>query len=497
MLDRARVRPFVACFVIVVWAACGHSKSPAGPGGGPTPDGAGPGADAAVNLPDAYVHPPHVAPDHIVIVVEENHATGQILGNNVDAPYFNALAAQGELFTRSFAIEHPSQPNYLDLFSGNNQGITDDSCPHSFGADNLASELIAAGKTFVGYSEDLPGAGSDVCQNGGYWRKHAPWTNFTNVPGTAGQPMTSWPTDFTQLPTVSWVIPNLNDDMHDGTIAQADQWLHDHVDAYAQWAKTHNSLLIVTFDEDDNVSGNQIFTIVVGADIPQRQAVQRISHWNVLRTLTSLYNLGPLGPNAQPIDLWNYAPTDVRRTVVFVHGVTQPGQDMFVRGGLDYTYAYATLGRDCNADPGACQIFIHHRNLLNPSTMGFDVNDDHLDWLGSEPNQDSNSFGSPTDWTTNQWPSSWGPQKTVATDGYGVETLNTMGSDYWMLDVDMDCLQTVGGWFELKSFITNGPGWESDVSQSGTPYPSTNHMGQCGKINVFDRGSSSADIHNF
>ena len=100
-------------------------------------------------------------PDHVVVVIEENHAYNQIIGSP-SAPYINGLAANNVSFTNSHAIEHPSQPNYLDLFSGANQGVTDDSCPHTFSAANLGSELIGAGLTFAGYSEDLPAAGSPV-----------------------------------------------------------------------------------------------------------------------------------------------------------------------------------------------------------------------------------------------------------------------------------------------------------------------------------------------
>ncbi|HEV7674023.1 MAG TPA: alkaline phosphatase family protein, partial [Candidatus Angelobacter sp.] len=135
-------------------------------------------------------------PDHVVIVIEENHSFASIIGSS-SAPYINSLAQQGALFTQSFGVEHPSQPNYLDLFSGSNQGITDDTCPHTFSTENLASELAAAGQTFTGFSEDLPSAGSTVCTSGGYARKHAPWVNFTNVPTTSNQPFTSFPTDFT------------------------------------------------------------------------------------------------------------------------------------------------------------------------------------------------------------------------------------------------------------------------------------------------------------
>ncbi|HEX3154020.1 MAG TPA: alkaline phosphatase family protein [Candidatus Angelobacter sp.] len=245
-------------------------------------------------------------PDHVVIVIEENHSFSSIIGSPA-APYINSLAQQGALFTQSFAVEHPSQPNYLDLFSGANQGVTDDSCPHTFSTENLASELAAASRTFTGFSEDLPAAGSTVCTSGAYAEKHAPWVNFTNVPTASNQPFTSFPTDFTNLPTVSIVDPNLNDDMHDGTIAQGDTWLQQHIDSYVQFAQTHNSLLIVTWDEDDSAGSNQIATIFVGPMVKQGQFAETINHFNVLRTVEDLYGLTHTGSaaTATPIsDVW-------------------------------------------------------------------------------------------------------------------------------------------------------------------------------------------------
>ena len=442
--------------------------------------------------------PPRPRPDHIVVVVEENHASGEILGNLVDAAYFNDLASRGVLFTSSFAIEHPSQPNYLDLFAGGNQGVTDDSCPHTFSAPNLARELADAGFTFAGYSEGLPAEGATDCNAGDYWRKHNPWVNFDNVPASANRTFAAFPADFAQLPTVSFVIPDQQHDMHDGTIRQADDWLRANLGAYADWAPAHNSLLIVTFDEDDNSTGNHIFTIAVGAGLAPRHEPERISHWNVLRTLVDLYGLPPIGTSAKAaaIDVWGDRPTDRHRTVVFVHATTSPGQNLLVRGGIDYGYAGAQLSRDCNVDPGGCQVPIAHRNLRDASTAPLKANDDFLDWLGAEPNQDSAAVGTPADWTIDHWPPAWGPAKTVAVDGYGEELLNTWGADEWMLDVDMDCARTVAGWFEVKSFVQNGSGWEPDVAQAGTPYATANHMGQCGKLNRFDFGASTVEIHD-
>jgi hypothetical protein len=245
-------------------------------------------------------------PDHVVVVVFENTSAGSIIGNP-SAPYFNQLATTGANFTSSFAIEHPSQPNYLDLFSGSNQGVTDDSCPHSFSTPNQAAQLIAKGLTFAGYSEDLPAAGSTVCTSGKYARKHAPWVNFTNVPAASNKAFSSFPTDYSQLPTVSWVIPNLCNDMHDCSVATGDTWLKNNLDSYVQWAKTHNSLLITTFDEDDFSGNNRIATIFNGQPVKTGDYSETIDHFRVLRTIEDMYGLPYAGAAAQstPItDAW-------------------------------------------------------------------------------------------------------------------------------------------------------------------------------------------------
>ena len=70
----------------------------------------------------------------------ENHAYSEILGQP-DAPYLNSLARSGAVLTQSYAVTHPSEPNYLALFSGSTQGLSDDSCPHTFDCPNLAVAL--------------------------------------------------------------------------------------------------------------------------------------------------------------------------------------------------------------------------------------------------------------------------------------------------------------------------------------------------------------------
>jgi acid phosphatase len=231
---------------------------------------------------------------HVVVVVEENHAASAVLGNKA-APFINSLAAGGALMTQSYAVAHPSQPNYLALFAGDTFGVDSDACPLNLGeAPNLAAQLISAGYSFGGFSEGLPAEGSTVCRAGGYARKHAPWVNFSNVPAGASKSLGAFTGDGS-LPTVSFVVPDLDDDMHDGSIAGADGWLAAHLTGYANWAEANNSLLIVTWDEDDNRADNHIATIFYGAGVRPGAYDAPIDHYSVLATIQDVYGLPRTG----------------------------------------------------------------------------------------------------------------------------------------------------------------------------------------------------------
>jgi phosphatidylinositol-3-phosphatase len=175
--------------------------------------------------------------------------------------------------------------------------------------------------------------------NGGsncvYGRKHVPWISFANVPSSSNVRFKDdFPNDYSQLPTVAFVVPNLNHDMHNGGAAESipagDHWLQQNLDDYYQWAKKNNSLLIVTFDENDDKSGyrgptdpqtdlgptyppvdadnqhlldlqNRIVTIFAGAHIKQGYKPDAysegkgITHVNILRTIEAMYGLPKSG----------------------------------------------------------------------------------------------------------------------------------------------------------------------------------------------------------
>lgn len=115
------------------------------------------------------------------------------------------------------------------------------------------------------------------------------------------------------MPTVAFVAPNLNNDMHDGTVAQGDSWLKANLGAYASWAMSHNSLLVVTWDEDDDSAGNRIPTVLVGPMVKTGSSAQKVNHYNLLRTLEEMYGLTYLGNSASVkafANVWQALPSN-------------------------------------------------------------------------------------------------------------------------------------------------------------------------------------------
>ncbi len=244
-------------------------------------------------------------PDHVVVVIEENRGYSQIMDARNGNSYIHALAKRGTLFTQSYGVTHPSQPNYLALFSGSTQGVKDNSCPHNFDSANLASSMLDKGLIFASYSESLPAVGDLICGAHTYQRKHNPVANWQNarLPSVLNKRFSDFPADFAGLPTVSFVIPDLDNDMHNGSFETADSWLKKHIGPYVDWAMTHNSLLILTWDEDNFQEGNRIVTILVGPMVKAGGSDQRINHYSVLRTLLDFYALPAIGEsgNAEAI----------------------------------------------------------------------------------------------------------------------------------------------------------------------------------------------------
>ncbi len=249
--------------------------------------------------------------EHIVIVILENHSYTQIV-NNPQAQFINSLLNQSTtaVLTNSHGVTHPSQPNYLCLFSGSNQGVTNDYPPANLPltTTNLGAELIQNGFNFSGYCEDMPSIGYSGFASNNYIRVLNPWVNWqgtgiNGLPPEANKPFSEFPSDFNKLPNVSIVIPSLINNMHNGTITASDNWIKQNLAAYIEWTKVNNSLFVLTFDEDDDTPLNQILTLFTGSMVKGVTYNKPVNHYNLLRTIEDNFKIPYAGISADSSSL--------------------------------------------------------------------------------------------------------------------------------------------------------------------------------------------------
>jgi hypothetical protein len=242
---------------------------------------------------------PEIRPfDHIFMVLLENVGYEAVIGNSRDAPYINnTLRPQGTLYTQSFGIRYPSLPNYLALFSGSTQGVTDNSCSNGpFNAPNLYARMAQAGLTIKGLMEDLPYHGFQGCTYSHYHKKHNPFPFFTGIPGSAWVVYNGLPA---VVPNFAFIVPNSLHDMHDGAtlaikVRRGDRWLSQNLPQFIHYANANNGLVILTMDEGR--VANHIPTLLIGPRIADGATNHiQVNHYNVLKTITDNFGLRPIG----------------------------------------------------------------------------------------------------------------------------------------------------------------------------------------------------------
>ncbi len=244
---------------------------------------------------------------HIIWVWFENEESTSL--NAVNAPFFTSFAAANVNLTNFFALTHPSQPNYLDAFSGSTQGVTNDN-HFTFPAstDNLAKQMVAAGKSWRVYAQDYPGSCSDADTftggvdgpgvAGQYVRKHNPAISFESIRLDATQCSFIQPlANFDPTVNFAFVVPNMINDMHDGTIQQGDAFLQSFVPLVTSSPDWAHTLLIVTFDEGSTNTngGGHIYTAAAAGWLTHASVTTTYNHFSVLRTIEEVYGLPFLG----------------------------------------------------------------------------------------------------------------------------------------------------------------------------------------------------------
>lgn len=284
---RSGVRHAVLGALAVVLAACGATMH-----------------GAVQTDPSPIAHLRSGPPAHVAVIVMENEEYSDILGSP-QTPYINALARRYALATQSYAVRHPSLPNYLALTSGSTHGITDDCTDCSVAGAGLAGQLASKAISWKGYMEDLPrpcfqGAGHD-----GYAKKHDPFVYYRALVRDPAMCRSVVP--FTQLtadersgklPAFAWITPNLCHDMHDCAPRVGDRFLATTVPPLLR-ALGPRGLLILTWDEGSSndgccklASGGHIVTILAGPLAkPGGRLRVPVDHYSVLQTIEDLFAL--------------------------------------------------------------------------------------------------------------------------------------------------------------------------------------------------------------
>ncbi len=217
----------------------------------------------------------------VFTIVMENHSEGQILGS-ADAPYINSLVAQGAVAAGYHdSYVHPSEPNYLWMVAGENFGILNDDDP---GPDDtidarshLADQIEHAGLTWRAYQESM-GQPCGLSSHDTYAAKHDPFVYFSDINGWNGVAFApsarcaEHVVDFAQLdadiaagtvPDYAFITPDLQHDMHDGTVAEGDAWLAAQVPRlFATDAYRNGGALFLLWDEGSNSGDDPPFIVV-------------------------------------------------------------------------------------------------------------------------------------------------------------------------------------------------------------------------------------------
>jgi hypothetical protein len=285
--------------------------------------------------------------DHVFLIVLENHAYGDIIGNT-HAPFLNRLAATENLATRYSGVRHPSLPNYLCMIAGDYFDVEDDDAPTtavdapaakstrhhwSIKAPSIAGQLVAAGRDWRSYQQSLPAIGSLLAawpgdSNTGalYAVKHNPFAYFTEVQTRPAEQARMRPLEALyadlgsgRLPALSFIVPDQCRDMHGignplapcagmdfngGLVARGDQqlqWIVEAIVGSASWQRGRNALFVV-FDEGNGPAGQDpvVAITVTNYGVRATRDDSPYNHYSLLKTMEAAFGLPYLGHAADP-----------------------------------------------------------------------------------------------------------------------------------------------------------------------------------------------------
>ena len=248
---------------------------------------------------------------HVYVIVLENHEYSQIVGSS-SAPYINSLIARYGLATSYYAANHPSEPNYVAMTSGGTQGVTDDGT-YNLGANNIYKTVEASGRTWHEWEQGWPGncyaggSASSVVDGpgkaGAYARKHNPAIIYTSVSGNATEcsHISNLASFNPGVANFNFITPNLINDMHDGSIADGDNFVKAFLPSILNSSSFANSVVFLTFDEgstNTNGGGHVVTIPITSGMTPGYRDAATYNHYSMLRTIEDAWGLPHLGATA-------------------------------------------------------------------------------------------------------------------------------------------------------------------------------------------------------
>jgi len=255
----------------------------------------------------------------VFVIVMENHSFSDIMGSD-DAPTINALARDGAVAAGYHdPYVHPSEPNYLWMVAGENFGILDDNDPGPgntiASTSHIADQIEHANLAWRAYEEDM-GAPCGLSSHGNYAAKHDPFVYFDDLNGWHGtsfaptERCNAHVVDFSQLatdlasgqvPDYAFITPNLQHDMHDGTVGQGDAWLANVLPSIqSSPAYTRGGAIFLVWDEGSNESDDPPF--IVASPNARAGFVSQVSYdtSSFLLTTEKILGLDELPCSVQP-----------------------------------------------------------------------------------------------------------------------------------------------------------------------------------------------------
>lgn len=239
----------------------------------------------------------------VVWITFENTSYSEAL----QQPDFLRLSKQGALLTNLSAEAHPSQGNYIAMIAGSSFNIDNDKNV-DLNQPHIGDLLEKAGLDWAVFAENYPGNCFTGAKSGTYYRKHSPFISFTNVSGDAARcAKIGNAADFKNklaqnyLPAYSMYVPDINNDGHNTGSNFAGKWLTANFgDVFSNPELMKDMLFVITFDESESLSSNQIYTVLLGGSVAAGvQNNQPLSHPAILKLLEDEWGLGNLGQGDQ------------------------------------------------------------------------------------------------------------------------------------------------------------------------------------------------------